>query len=172
MAVEYNAIIQRKLPPKLSDMGRFMIPFSIISLTISHTLCDLRVSIKNLMSLSMMRKLNCGKPNPIQMTLILVDNSITYPYRVLEDVLVRVDDLLFPTGFVILDMLEDFETPLILGRPFLATGKPLIDVKLGELTLSFNKEKFVFNVFEALKHQKEHPKCYQVNIIKKTSKGH
>lgn len=63
----------------------------------------------------------------------------TYPYGVLEDVLVRVDGLLFPVDFVILDMPEDSETPLILGRLFLETDKALIDVELSELTLRFNK---------------------------------
>ena len=62
------------------------------------------------------------------MTLTLSKRFVTYPYEVLEDVLVRVNDLLFPANFVILDMPEDAETPLLLGRPFLATGRALIDV--------------------------------------------
>jgi len=55
------------------------------------------------------------------MTLTLVDHSVSYPYGVLEDVLVKVNDLSFPDDFVIIDMEEDDETPLLLGRPFLAT---------------------------------------------------
>lgn len=69
------------------------------------------------MPLSMMKKLNHGEPKPTKMTLTLADRSVTYPYGVLEDVLVRVDDLFFPIDFVILDMPEDAETPLLLGRP-------------------------------------------------------
>lgn len=61
---------------------------------------------------------------------------------------------------MILDMPKDSETPLLLERPFLETGKALIDVKLSRLTLRFNKEKFLFNVFEANKHQKENRRCY------------
>ncbi|MCI71066.1 hypothetical protein A2U01_0092329, partial [Trifolium medium] len=61
------------------------------------------------------------------MTLTLTGRSITYPYRVLEDVPVKFNDLMFPTDFVILDMDETAEIPLILGRPFLATGRALID---------------------------------------------
>lgn len=71
------------------------------------------------------------------MTLIIDDRSITYPYGAIEYVLVRVDGLLFPPDFVILDMPQDSETPLMLGKPFLATGKALIDVALGELILRF-----------------------------------
>lgn len=92
------------------------------------------------MSLSMMRKLNCGEPKPKKMTLTVADRFVTYPYEVLEDVLVKVDDLLFPADFVILDMLEDTETPLLLRIPFLATCRVLTDVEIGELILWFNKE--------------------------------
>jgi len=83
----------------------------------------------------------------------------------LEDVLVKVNDLLFPADFVILDMEEDDETPLLLGRPFLATGRALIDVEMGELILRFQNEQVVFNIFEAMKHRNDHPQCYKVDVI-------
>ena len=76
----------------------------------------------------MMRKLNYGGPKTTKMMLTLADRFVTYPYGVLEDVLVKVDDLLFPADFVILDISEDAETPLLLGRPFLATGRALTGV--------------------------------------------
>lgn len=135
---ECVSIIQGKLPSKLTDPGRFTIPFCIGSLTIGRALCDLGASI-NMMSLSMMRKLKCSEPKPKQMTLTLVDRSIIYPHGVLEDVLVRVDGLLFLADFVILEMPEDSGTPLLLERPFLATNKALIDVALGDLMLKFNE---------------------------------
>lgn len=78
-----------------------------------------------------MRKLNYGEQKPTQMTLTLACRFITYPYGVLEHVLIRVDGLLFPFDFLILNTFEDSETPLLLGRPFLATCKTLIDVALG-----------------------------------------
>lgn len=124
------------------------------------------------MLLFMTRKLNYGEPKPTEMTLTLADHSIAYPYEVLKDILVRVDGLLFPANFIILDMPEDSETPLLFGRPFLENGKAFIDVELGELTLWFNKEKLVINVFEAMNNQKENPQCYQINIMKEISKGH
>lgn len=91
------------------------------------------------------------------MTLTLDGRYIAYPYGVLEDVLARVNDLLFPEDIVLLDMLEDYETPLLLGRPLLATSRATIDLELGELILRFNKEKIVFNVFEEMKLHKENP---------------
>lgn len=119
------------------------------------------------MPLSMMKKLHYGKPKPTKMALTLADKSITYPYVVLEDVLVRVDDLLFPADFVILDMPEDAKTPLLLGRPFLALGRALIDVERGELILGFNKEQVVVNVFNAMKHTHEYLQSYQIDLIDK-----
>lgn len=91
------------------------------------------------------------------MILTLVDRYITYPYGVLEDVIIIVDDLFFPIYFVILDMPEDAKIPLILGSPFLATGRSLVDVKQGELILRFNKGTVLFNVFEVMRHHKENP---------------
>ena len=64
----------------------------------------------------------------------LADRSIKYPRGIIEDVLVKVDKFIFPADFVVLDIEEDQEVPLILGRPFLATGRALIDVQKGELT--------------------------------------
>ncbi|XP_050875912.1 uncharacterized protein LOC127079571 [Lathyrus oleraceus] len=127
---EYSVIIKHKLPSKLSNPNRFTILCSIGSLEIGQGLCDLGAII-NLMPLYIMKKLNYGEPKPAKMTLTLVGRSVTYLYRVLKDVLVMVDDLLFPTDFVILDMPEDFKIPLLLGRPFLATGRALIDVERG-----------------------------------------
>ncbi|KAK2436917.1 hypothetical protein QL285_021877 [Trifolium repens] len=164
LSEECSVILQRKLPPKLKDPGSFTIPCSIGELKIGRALCDLGASI-NLMPLSMMKKLNCGEPKPTKMTLTLADRSITYPYGVLEDVLVKVNDLFFPADFVILDMNEDSEIPLLLGRPFLATGRALIDVELGELMLRFQDEQVIFNVFECMRHQNENPQCYRVDVV-------
>jgi len=140
----------------LKDPVAFTIPCTIGKVSVGRALCDLGASI-NLMPLSMMKKLGCGEPKPTKMTLTLVDRSVSYPYGVLEDVLVKVNDLLFPVDFVILDMEEDDETPLLLGRPFLATGRALIDVEMGELMLRFQNEQVVFNIFEAMKHRNENP---------------
>jgi len=159
-----SVILQRKLPPKLKDPGAFTIPCSIGPVEVGKALCDLGSSI-NLMPLSMMKKLGCGEPKPTRMTLTLADRSISYPFGVLEDVLVKVNELVFPADFVILDMAEDEEMPFILGRPFLATGRALIDVEMGELMLRFHNEQVVFNIFEDMKHRDENPKCYRIDVV-------
>ena len=81
------------------------------------------------MPLSILQKLGLDEPKPTNVSLQLVDRSITYPRGILEDVLVKVNKFIFPVNFIILDMEEDHEVPLILGRPFLATGRVLIDVQ-------------------------------------------
>jgi hypothetical protein len=141
------AILQKKHPPKLKDPGAFTIPCSIGPVDIGRALCDLGASI-NLMPLSMMKKLGCGEPKPTRMTITLADRSISYHFGVLEDVLVKVNELVFPADFMILDMAEDEDMPLILGRPFLATGHALIDVEMGQLMLRFHNEKVVFNILK------------------------
>ncbi|XP_073275408.1 uncharacterized protein [Primulina huaijiensis] len=87
-----------------------------------------------------------GELKPSTITLQLMDKSLIYPRGIVEDMLIKVDKFIFPADFVILDMEEDQETPLIFGRPFLATGKALIGVHKGELTLRVGGEEVVFNI--------------------------
>ncbi|XP_022866955.1 uncharacterized protein LOC111386723 [Olea europaea var. sylvestris] len=76
-------------------------------------------------------KLGLGEPKATIVTLQLADRSLTHPRGIIEDVLVKVDKLIFPADFLILDMEEDKDVPIILGRPFLATARALIDVQQG-----------------------------------------
>ena len=76
----------------------------------------------------------------------MADQSLTYPRGVIEDVLVKVDKFIFLVDFAVLEMEEDRKIPLILGRPFLATGRALIDVHSGNLTLQVNDEEVQFNI--------------------------
>ena len=80
------------------------------------------------------------EPPPSNVTLQLADRSIAYPRGVLEDVLVKVDKFIFPIDFIVLDMEKDQQIPLILGRPFLATERALIDVHKGNLISRINDE--------------------------------
>lgn len=105
---------------------------------IPHALRDLGSSI-NVMPLSKFKELEIGEIIPRNMTLTLVDSSVTRLLGVVQDVLVHVDGFTFPTDFVVIDMKNDSEGSVILGRPFLATGKAKIDVDTDELTLKFNK---------------------------------
>ncbi|XP_038896291.1 uncharacterized protein LOC120084563 [Benincasa hispida] len=147
---ECNALVSNKLQQKQKDPGSFTVPCSIGGLDVGHALCDLGASI-NLMPLSVFKKLGIGEAQPISVTLQLVDRIIKYPEGKIEDVLVKVDNLIFPADFIILDYEADREVPIILGRPFLVTGKVLIDVHKGELTMRVDNEEVKFNVLNALK---------------------
>ncbi|KAI3709612.1 hypothetical protein L2E82_39378 [Cichorium intybus] len=163
---ECSAIILNKLPPKLKDPGSFTIPINIGDSEFGKALCDLGASI-NLMPLSIFRKLGPMEPRPTRVTLQLADRSIKYPYGIIEDVLVKVEKFYFPVDFVVLDIVEDAEVPLILGSPFLATGGALIDVRGGKLTLRVGKEVTVFNVFKATKaaNIQEPDACFRVHSL-------
>ncbi|XP_022860338.1 uncharacterized protein LOC111380906 [Olea europaea var. sylvestris] len=147
---ECSAILQKKLPHKLKDPGSFNIPCNIGGITFDRALCDLGASI-NLMPLSVFKKLGLGKVNPTTLTLQLADRSIIYPKGIIENVLVKVDKFIFPVDFVVLDMDEDKKVPLIHDRPFLATGRALIDVQEEKLTLRVNEEQVTFNIHQEKK---------------------
>jgi len=78
----------------------------------------------------------------------LADTMVKHPYGVVEDVLIKVDKFMFPVDFVILDMKENEEVPLILGRPFMKTAKVIIDVDKGELRVRSHDEEVRFNLFD------------------------
>ena len=102
-------------------------------------LCDSGASI-NLMPLSVVKRLSLGEVTPKAMTLQMVDITLAQPGGILEDVLIKVGKFIFPVDFVVIDIEEDKQVPLLLGRPFLAIGAALIDVKKGELTLRVGDE--------------------------------
>ena len=122
-----SVIIQRILPSKHKDPGSVTIPCSISEVSVGKTLIDLGASI-NLMPLSMCRRLGELEIMPTRMTLQLADRSITRPYGVIGDVLVWVKHLIFLTDFVVMDIEEDADIPLIMGRPFMSTAICVVDM--------------------------------------------
>lgn len=98
---EVSAVLQRKLPPKLKDPGSFTIPCIIGSMEFKRCLCDLGANI-NLMPLSVFKKLGLPDPTPTNVTLQLVDRSLTYPRGIVENVLVKVEEFIYPAGFIAL----------------------------------------------------------------------
>ncbi|XP_059312286.1 uncharacterized protein LOC132063647 [Lycium ferocissimum] len=147
---ECTSCIQNRLSTKLKDPGSFMIEISIGKQVVARALCYLGASI-NLMPSSIFRKLGLGVPRPTTIVLQLADRSLARPEGIIEDVLVQVGSLIIPADFVILDFEPDPKVPFILGRPFLATGRALIDVAAGQLTMRVHDKVEVFNVYKALK---------------------
>ena len=87
------------------------------------------------MPLFVVKKLNLDELTSTTLSLYMANRSFTYPQGILEVVPVKVDKFIFLVDFVVLEMEEDKEFSIILGRPFLATRQELIDVENGELTL-------------------------------------
>nr|GEX13932.1 hypothetical protein [Tanacetum cinerariifolium] len=108
-------------------------------------LVDLDASI-NLMPLSVWNKISLPDLTPTCMTLELADRLISRPVRVAEDVYVKVGSFHFSADFVVVDFDANPRVPLILGRSFLKTGRALIDVFKGELTLRIGKEAITYNL--------------------------
>ncbi|PON81080.1 hypothetical protein TorRG33x02_231110 [Trema orientale] len=119
------------------------------------------------MPLSVYKKLGLGEARPTTVSLQLADMSFKHPKGIIEDVLVKIDKFIFPPDFIVLDMEEDKDAPIILGRLFLATGRALIDVQRGELCLRVQDEKVTFNVFKAIKYPCESDDCFRVDAMDK-----
>ena len=145
-----SVVIQRSFPEKMQVPGTFTILCTIGNFEFKKALCDLGANI-NLMPLSVVKRLSLRELTPTAITLQMVDKTMTQLEGVLENVLIKVGKFIFPMHFVVMDMEEDTQVPLLLGRPFLAIGAALIDVKKGELTLRVGEETIHFNLNKNLK---------------------
>ncbi|GKD09808.1 reverse transcriptase domain-containing protein [Tanacetum coccineum] len=143
--------LPEKLPEKLGDLGKFLIPCDFSGIDVCHALADLGASI-NLMPLSIWKKLSLPELTPTRMTLELADRSITRPKGLAKDVFIKVGKFHFPTNFIVVDFEVDPRVPLILGRSFLRTVRALIDVYGEEITLRVNDEAVTFNLDQTTRY--------------------
>ncbi|GJT67270.1 reverse transcriptase domain-containing protein [Tanacetum coccineum] len=159
------AMLLKKLPEKLGDPGKFLIPCNFPGMDVCHALADLGASI-NLMPLSIWKKLSLPELTPTRMTLELADRSITHPKGLAEDVYVKVGKFHFPTDFVVVDFEADPRVPLILGRSFLRTGRALIDVYGEEITLRVDNEAITFNLDQTTRYSSTNDKSVnRIDVI-------
>ncbi|GKE21582.1 reverse transcriptase domain-containing protein [Tanacetum coccineum] len=140
---ECYAIIMNKVPEKLEDPRKFLIPCTLQELDRTNALADSGASI-NLLPHSIYKQLRLGALNPTRMTLELANRSITHPMGIAEDVVVRVDGFTFLADFVVINFEPDLRVPIILGRPFLRTAKALIDLYEEKLILRVGSDELVF----------------------------
>ncbi|XP_061345090.1 uncharacterized protein LOC133290943 [Gastrolobium bilobum] len=166
---ECSAIIQKKFPQKFRDPGSFNIPIAIGNTNVGRVLCDLVASI-NLMSLSVCKSLGITELKPTMVSLQLADHSLRRPNGVIEDVLVKVDKFIFPADFFVLDMEEESAIPFLLGRPFLATARAMIDVEQRKIELRMNDETITINVFDAMKNSSDQSDCFRLDVLEKVVK--
>ncbi|XP_074277840.1 uncharacterized protein LOC141601452 [Silene latifolia] len=154
---ECSALLQSKSPPKLKDLGSFSIPCTIGTHKIDKALCDLGASV-SVMPYSVCNKLNMGHLKVTNVTLQMAD-------RTLEDIPGKIGKFFIPVDFIVLDMVEDTQIPIILGRPFLHTAGAIIDVKQGRLTLEVGDDKVTFNLANTLAKPMIEDTRYAIEIV-------
>ncbi|CAN6562049.1 unnamed protein product [Malus baccata var. baccata] len=159
-----SEVLITKMPPKLQDPGSFTIPCVIGDFKFNKAFLDLGSSV-NLMPFSIYEHLGIGELRRTSVSLQLADRSVTYPKGLVEDVLIKVDQFILPADFLVLDMKEDQNIPILLGRHFLATAGALIDVKAGTLKLRVQGESIEFKMFEALKLPADVEECSNIELI-------
>ena len=117
------------------------------------------------MPLSLYKRVGIGELKPTRMTLQLADRSVKYPAGIVEDIPVKVGEIYVPADFVVMEMEEDSQVPILLGRPFLATAGAIIDVKHGKLAFNVGKETVEFDLVKLMKNPSIKDSCCMVDII-------
>lgn len=142
---------QGKLPEKRIDDGIFSVPCKLGEASTMNALCDIGSSI-NLMPYPVFKRLGLMEVTPTKMILRFADKSTKTPMGIAENILVKVDKLIFPVDFVVLDMVEDPNMPLILGRPFLYTAKAKFDMEDKKLSFCLGDEIVKFDMSQPVKN--------------------
>nr|GEW27453.1 reverse transcriptase domain-containing protein [Tanacetum cinerariifolium] len=158
-----SAVILKKLPEKLGDPGKFLIPCGFSELQYK-ALADLGASI-NLMPLSVWKELGLPELIPPRITLELANRAICTPAGIARDVFVPVGKFTFPADFFVVDCESDPRVPLILGIPFLSTARALIDVHGEEMILYDGDERLILNMKHDTASYSNHPQRESVNLI-------
>ncbi|RDY12525.1 hypothetical protein CR513_02680, partial [Mucuna pruriens] len=147
------------LSRKCRDPGIFSVPCIIGDCTFANVMLDLGASINSL---------NFGDLEPTGVVIQLANRSVVQPVGLLEDVLVQVNDLIFPIDFYVLEMENETSrkgSTLIPGRPFLMTARMKIDVHVGTLSMEFGDNLVQFNIFDAMRHPTEDHSLYSMGVI-------
>nr|GEW48224.1 hypothetical protein [Tanacetum cinerariifolium] len=133
----------KSIPKKEEDPRSFTLPCFINNLCFNNALADLGASI-NVMPLSTYLNLGLGEFAHTKLTVELADRTVKYPKEIAKNMLVGIGKFVFPIDFIIYDMPEDINVPLILGRPFLSTDHAKINVFKRKITLRVREEKIIF----------------------------
>nr|GFC29605.1 reverse transcriptase domain-containing protein [Tanacetum cinerariifolium] len=165
-----SAVILNKLPRKLGDSGKFLIPCEFSGMDECLALADLDASI-DLMPLSIWEGLSLPELTPTSMTLELMDRSVSKPLGIAKDVSFKVRVFHFPSDFVVVDFEPDPRVPLILGRCFLKTSRALIDIHKGELTLRIGNEAITYNLDQTVRYSANYNQmtANKIDVVKEYS---
>ncbi|XP_077211266.1 uncharacterized protein LOC143846661 [Tasmannia lanceolata] len=171
---QMSAVLSNKLPPKFKDPGAPLISSVIGNLSIERALLDLGVSV-NLLPSSVYEQFGFRELKTIEVILQLADRSIKIPRGLIEDVLVKVDELYFPVEILVFDMEmanNGKQQPIILGRPFLATANACINCRSGAMDISFGNKKLRLNIFNTSLGPQREEECFTVDLIDEVVSDH
>ncbi|XP_042067186.1 uncharacterized protein LOC121810490 [Salvia splendens] len=159
-------ILWSNLPSKKTDAGMFTLPISIGDIQVEHAMCDLGASI-NVLPYAIYKKLGEAKLVDTDIMIQLADRSCIHPRGILEDVIMKVNNFLYPADFFVIKMTEPAEkesSGVLLGRPFPSMANTIIDVRNRTISLDFNGEQFTFNIGEAMKRPADNENVYSVDV--------
>ncbi|GJV51790.1 ribonuclease H-like domain, reverse transcriptase, RNA-dependent DNA polymerase [Tanacetum coccineum] len=139
-----TTLLDDSLPKKEKDPGSLTLPCYINNVCFEKAITDLEASI-SVMRLSTYLNLGLGELAHTKLTVELADITVKHPKGIDENVLVGIGKFVFPIDFIILDIPEDVNVPLILRRPFLSTAHAKVDAFKRKITLRVGDEKIIFN---------------------------
>ncbi|GJY56113.1 reverse transcriptase domain-containing protein [Tanacetum coccineum] len=133
-----------QLPPKEMNPGSFTLPYTIGSLDF-YAMADLGASI-NVIPKSMFEHLKLANLKETNILVEMDDMTKKVPLGIIENILVKINNFLFSSDFVIIDMLKISNENMILGKPFLATIHAEIDVFNKEISLRIRDDRIIFDM--------------------------
>ncbi|GJW79489.1 zinc finger, CCHC-type containing protein [Tanacetum coccineum] len=152
-----SAFIQGKMPKRMDDPRLFTLPCRLGDFKPFDTLADLGACV-NIIPLYLFKKLNIGILEETKHVFGLADGTKSYPIRIVRDVEVHIERLKVLNDFYIIGMKKDPETPLLVGRGFLATANALIDCRKAKIAIGEGITRSIFGV-KGIKLGKECNPC-------------
>nr|GEU58133.1 hypothetical protein [Tanacetum cinerariifolium] len=162
----YSTTLQNQPAPKENDSGSFTLHCLISNLNIKSALADLGASI-NVMPFSTFKRLQIGNLQPTNMMVEMVDMTMKAPWGIIKNLLVQIEKFTFPLDFVIMDMVEGLNVPLILGRPILATAHAQIYVFNKQISHRIGEERNLFKMNELMDYI-TYESVYMIKCSRKT----
>jgi hypothetical protein len=139
--MEHDHLLKSPHLIKKDDPGVLTIQCSINRSSFNKDVCDTGLGV-NIMSKVTYEYLYGTMPlEPTYAQLQMADQTFCFVEGIVKDVPIQIDDHYVPTDFVVVDMGEDYDPPIILGRPFLNTTKAIIYIRTGEIHFHFPSEK-------------------------------
>ncbi|XP_023746643.1 uncharacterized protein LOC111894774 [Lactuca sativa] len=162
LSEQSSKVVLGEIPKKMGDNGHLTLPCEFGNNINIYAVADSRARI-NLMPYSFYQKLNIQKLKVTKMTIHMANRSVTQPWGIVEHILVKIGKFIFPIDFVVLDMKEDPDVPIILGRPLLIIVGALVDISESNLTLRVGDDKETFWIKDGFQGSDIQEEVFNIN---------